>query len=75
MKNVWTRLILCVAVLGLTSIWTLAQDDTSNSAKGQVRNITGCLTKSNGGDEYLLTGNDGSTWEITKTTLSTWLLT
>jgi hypothetical protein len=64
MKNLWTRLILCVAVVGLTSIWTLAQDDTSNSAKGQVRNITGCLTKSSGGDEYLLTGNDGSTWEI-----------
>ncbi len=64
MKNPWTRLVLCVAVLGFTSIWTFAQDDTSNSSKGQVRNVTGCLTKSGGGDEYLLTGSDGSTWEI-----------
>lgn len=64
MKNQWTRLMLCVAVVGLTSIWTFAQDDTSNASKGQVRNVTGCLTKSGGGDEYLLTGTDGSTWEI-----------
>jgi len=64
MNNQWVRLMLCVALLGLTSVWTFAQDDTSNNSKGQVRNITGCLTKSGGGDEYLLTGNDGSTWEI-----------
>src|SRR5262249_33268706 len=47
-----------------SSVWALAQDDTSNSAKGGVRNITGCLTKHGGGDEYMLTATDGSTWEI-----------
>lgn len=64
MKNKWTRLLLCVVVLGLTSAWALAQDDTSNKSKGEVRNVTGCLTKSGSGNEYLLTATDGSTWEI-----------
>ena len=64
MKSKWTRLLLCVVVIGLTSAWALAQDDTSNKSKGEVRNLTGCLTKSGGGNEYLLTATDGSTWEI-----------
>lgn len=62
-KN-WTRLLLCVVLVGLTSLWAAAQDDTNSNSKGEVRNITGCLTKSGSGNEYLLTGNDGSTWEI-----------
>lgn len=64
MTNKWTRLMLCVVVAGLTSVWALAQDNTSNNSKGEVRSITGCLTKSGTGNEYLLTGNNGSTWEI-----------
>jgi hypothetical protein len=32
--------------------------------KSKVRTITGCLTKAEGGDEYLLTGKNGSTWEL-----------
>jgi hypothetical protein len=62
--NKWTRLLLCVAIAAVTSVWAVAQDDTSSNSKGEVRNITGCLTKAGGGDEYLLRGNDGSTWEI-----------
>ena len=62
-KN-WTRLLLCVVLVGLTSLWAAAQDDTNSNSKGEVRNITGCLTKSGTGNEYLLTGNDGSTWEV-----------
>ncbi len=64
MKNKWTCLLLCVVVLGLTSVWAVAQDDTSTKSKGEVRNVTGCLTKSDSGSEYLLTATDGSTWEI-----------
>jgi len=64
MRNRRIRLTLSIAVVMFASMWTLAQDDTSNASKGQVRNITGCLTKSGSGNEYLLTGNDGSTWEI-----------
>ncbi len=63
MTKTFGRLLLCVLFAGLTTVWAVGQDDTANS-KGEVRNITGCLTKSGGGDEYLLTGSDGSTWEI-----------
>jgi hypothetical protein len=64
MTNKWSRLLLCVVLAGLTTAWALAQDDANAKSKGEVRNITGCLTKHGGGDEYLLTGTDGSTWEI-----------
>ena len=32
--------------------------------KSKVRTITGCLSKAKGADEYLLTGKNGSTWEL-----------
>ena len=32
--------------------------------KAKVRTITGCLSKAKGADEYLLTGKNGSTWEL-----------
>jgi len=65
MKTITSRLLLCLALAGLTASWALAQDSTSDTnSKGDVRTVTGCLTKAHGGDEYLLTGADGSTWEI-----------
>lgn len=66
MKTKWSRLLFCLMLVGLTSAWALAQDsDASNNDanKGEVRNVTGCLTKASG-NEYLLTGTDGSTWEV-----------
>jgi len=66
MRNKWSRLLLCVVVAGLTSVWALAQDSDAAKAnsKGEVRTVTGCLTKAASGNEFLLTANDGSTWEI-----------
>jgi hypothetical protein len=68
MARKWTRLLMCIALAAVTSVWAVAQDDSANSqandSKGQVRNVTGCLTKSGSGDEYTLTATDGSTWEI-----------
>jgi hypothetical protein len=32
--------------------------------KSKVRTITGCLSKAEGGDDYLLRGKNGSTWEV-----------
>jgi len=66
------RFLLCVVVAGLTSVRVLAQNETrnqskqddSNNSKGEVRITTGCITKSEGGNEDLLTGNDGGTREI-----------
>lgn len=36
----------------------------NDKPKSKVRTITGCLSKPEGGDEYLLTGKNGSTWEV-----------
>ena len=58
------RLLLCVIIGGLAASWAAAQEETSASkSKSDVRTVTGCLTKGDGADEFLLTGNDGSTWE------------
>jgi hypothetical protein len=32
--------------------------------KADVRDITGCLSKGDSAKEFVLTGNDGSTWEV-----------
>jgi hypothetical protein len=59
------RLLMCLILVGLTPSWASAQDQTSDSkSKSDVRTVTGCLTKGDGADEFLLTGNDGSTWEV-----------
>jgi hypothetical protein len=46
----------------------VAQDATSDTnSKSKTRSITGCLTKGDNSatsNEYLLTANDGSTWEV-----------
>src|ERR1700724_1174105 len=58
------RVLLCLILAGLTS-WAVAQEQTSDSkSKSDVRTVTGCLTKGDSADEFMLTGNDGSTWEV-----------
>ncbi len=65
MTNKWSRLLLCVVLAGLTSAWAVAQDSDSDAkSKAESRSITGCLSKGDSADEFLLTANDGSTWEI-----------
>jgi hypothetical protein len=63
MMNKRSRLLLCVVLAGLTSAWAIAQD-TDTKSKGEVRSITGCLSKGDSANEFLLTANDGSTWEV-----------
>jgi hypothetical protein len=50
------NLLLCV-ILGL-STFGFAKD------KGDVREVTGCLTQGDSAKEFLLDGKDGSTWEV-----------
>jgi hypothetical protein len=65
MKNRFTRLLLCFAVGCLTASWAGAQDtDRDSKSKSDVRTVTGCLTKGDSANEFLLTANDGSTWEV-----------
>ena len=53
MKIKW---VLCVVLAGCT--FGLAKE------KADVRDVTGCLSKGDDAKEFLLTGNDGSTWEV-----------
>jgi hypothetical protein len=54
--------LLIAGLLLLSSCAAPAFADDKPKAK--VRTITGCLSKPESGDEYFLTGRDGSTWEI-----------
>src|ERR1700674_1244300 len=53
MKN---KLLLCVILAGCT--FGFAKE------KAEVRDVTGCLSKGDSAEEFVLTGNDGSTWEV-----------
>jgi hypothetical protein len=54
-------LLSSIAVSGLLLVPAIgfAQDKSAD-----VRTLTGCLTKAEGAHEYLLTAEDGSTWEL-----------
>ena len=59
------RLVMCLILAGLTASWAVAQNETSDAkSKSDVRTVTGCLTKGDSADEFVLTGTDGSTWEV-----------
>jgi hypothetical protein len=53
MKIKW---LLLVVLAGCT--FGFAKD------KADVRDVTGCLSKGDSANEFLLTGTDGSTWEV-----------
>ena len=57
------KLMLFAAGLLLLAAWA-APSYADGKPKSDVRTITGCLSKPEHGDEYLLTGENGSTWEI-----------
>ena len=58
-----TRLLLYLALSFLGASLILAPD-ASAKTKAKTRTITGCLSKGDSADEFLLTGKDGSTWEV-----------
>jgi hypothetical protein len=60
------RFLLCLilAVLGTSS--AVAQD----KSKSDVRTVTGCLSNGDSANEFLLTGTDGSTWEVRSSSVS-----
>jgi hypothetical protein len=63
MTTKMSRLIMCLILAGLTVSWAIAQEGSDSKSKSDVRTITGCLSKGDSADEFVLTGNDGSTWE------------
>jgi|SRR3954467_2224188 hypothetical protein len=59
MKN----LLLCLILAFAGTIWVSAQDAPSKG-KTHTRTLTGCLSQGDDKNEFLLTGTDGSTWEV-----------
>jgi hypothetical protein len=60
-----SRLVSCVILAGLTAACAIAQgSDTDARSKGEVRSITGCVTKGPSANQFLLTASDGSSWEV-----------
>jgi hypothetical protein len=73
MKSKISSLLLGVMLVVFGLSWAVAQDTSDTKAKSDTRTITGCLSKgdnSASSNEYLLTANDGSTWEVRSDTVS-----
>ena len=62
-----STIVLGLALAGLGASSGFAQTATQKP-KSDVRTITGCLSKGDSADEYLLTAKDGSTWELKSST-------
>jgi hypothetical protein len=59
MKKLLLLLVICAM-----SAWVVAQEDSGAKSKDDVRSITGCLSQGSNTGEFLLTADDGSTWEV-----------
>jgi hypothetical protein len=60
-----SKLLLVLVLASLSASWAFTQDqNTKADSKADVRTITGCLAKGDNAKEFLLTTDDGSTWEV-----------
>ena len=64
MKKSWSYLLLCFSLAVMTATFLSAQDSSDSKSKSDARTVTGCLTKGDSANEFLLTSTDGSTWEV-----------
>ena len=60
------KLVLCMILVCFSATLSLAKDKD----KADVRDVTGCLSKGDDANEFLLTGSDGSTWEVRSSKVS-----
>jgi hypothetical protein len=71
MKLKLSSMLLGVMLFVFGSLWTFAQDTANDTkSKSDTRTITGCLSKGDSSKEFLLTANDGSTWEVRSSAVS-----
>lgn len=63
-------LMFCLFVGLLSTCVGFAQDQMSDKSKADTRTVTGCVSKGDSADEYMLTADDGSTWEVRSSTVS-----
>jgi hypothetical protein len=64
MKAKWSLPLLVASGLVLAPIFA-AQATLGQDKSDDARSITGCLSKGDSGREFKITGEDGSTWEVT----------
>jgi hypothetical protein len=65
MRTKISTVVLYIVFAAFSASSGLAQSTTSApKSKADIRTITGCLAKGSDSGAFLLTGNDGSTWEI-----------
>lgn len=65
MKTARGRMLFVVLLVAASVSWCLAQDSNSDTkGKSATRTITGCLSQGDNANEFVLTGKDGSTWEV-----------
>ncbi len=68
MKANWSLPLLIATGLALAPIFA-AQATLGQDKSDDVRSITGCLSKGDSAREFKITGEDGSTWEVTSATV------
>src|SRR5258708_3400495 len=68
MKAKWSLPLLIATGLALAPIFA-AQATLGQDKSDDVRSITGCLSKGDSAREFKITGEDGSTWEVTSATV------
>ena len=57
--------LVALMLFAFGTMWVVGQEANSDSkSKSDTRTITGCLSKGDSSSEFLLTANDGSTWEV-----------
>jgi hypothetical protein len=55
----------------VAGFWCVAQNTGSdNQGKSATRTMTGCLSKGSGDNQFVLTAQDGSTWDVRSDTVS-----
>ena len=68
MKTKWSLRLLVASGLILSPIFA-SRAAPSQDKSDDVRSITGCLSKGDSAKEFKITGDDGSTWEVTSATV------
>jgi ABC-type sugar transport system substrate-binding protein len=64
MKMKLTGFLMLALMMTLGASLLAAQDNDDSKAKSDTRTITGCLSQGDSANEFVLTANDGSTWEV-----------
>lgn len=57
---------LLILMLGLSSVSLCVAQEAGSTTKGKadIRTITGCLSKGDSAKAFVLTAEDGSTWDV-----------